>query len=143
MLNSVGALFMAMSFRLFEDGTYYILYNPANLGSIGDGHVIQGSGTAASGVFTSSDAMLYPASNVPFSGAAASAAKLAGTYVPPRNLALLNIIWDGGELPIGRRTPWPPQSACTPSSDCPWPYAPPAQPVVRGCAASARSSRDD
>jgi hypothetical protein len=58
---------MAMSFRLFEDGTYYILYNPANLGSIGDGHVIQGSGTAASGVFTSSDAMLYPVSNVPFS----------------------------------------------------------------------------
>jgi putative DNA primase/helicase len=40
----------------------------------------------------------------PFSGAAASAAKLAGTYVPPRNLALLNIIWDGGELPFGRRT---------------------------------------
>jgi hypothetical protein len=87
---------MAMSFRLLEDGTYYILYNPANLGSIGDGHVIQGSGTAASGVFTSSDAMLYPVSNVPFSSAAASAAKLAGTYVPPRNLALLNIIWDGG-----------------------------------------------
>lgn len=24
--------------------------------------------------------------------------------MPPRNLALLNIIWDGGELPIGRRT---------------------------------------
>ena len=105
MLNSVGTLFTAMSFRLFEDGTYYVLSIPANLGSIGDGHVIQGSGTAASGVFTSSDAMLYPVSNVPFSGAAASAANLAGTYVPPRNLALLNIIWDGGELPIGRRTP--------------------------------------
>src|ERR1700676_339213 len=34
MLNSVGALFMDMSFRLFEDGTNCILDNPANLGSI-------------------------------------------------------------------------------------------------------------
>ena len=40
MLNSVGALFMAMSFRLFENGTYYILYNPANLGSIGSCGII-------------------------------------------------------------------------------------------------------
>jgi hypothetical protein len=68
---------------ILDDGTYYLLYS--NAGDTTEAGVVQGSSSAISGKFTSSDAVDFPTSVVTVSGGATA---VSGSYISRSSLQL-------------------------------------------------------